>query len=623
MKSRRRKGITGARACMAALLALQVCLTAFGGEGEEKNTEEPTAFTILPDQVPTQKYRGGRYEVDVYGGFTQLKDETGAASIVEDSRLLMKRGSMIAVPAGMSYLNGRVDQVVVDSISGSDGEARYLSVLEDDYRIEDYYEELKWPDKLSNSGIKEISRTLDTSDTVLMVRYTDNTVAAFNYVTGNLIFKDESEKQPLSFGEYVGNWFSEKWNNLFGPSTLDYDEIKFLEKELEGKPVNAELTGVLAGNGQNLSSADQVVYNLKGQKTEEGAETAFGQGTSDLSSDTWALEKHMAASGATAPEDITDGIHAPEGTSGIPGSDTCGENGVLGTNQDAMAAQTGESALYPGDINKGQEPAGEGAGETGYQGAAGAEAALGQTEGIIPGGQPAGSDGARAEGEARETDPDTDTAAVPGDSSVPLVTGDAAGAQASDIQDDNQEGDGSQKTDDGADGAEEAGADGSQKADDGADGETDSSQKTDDGAEDAEEADTDQSRKNGAGDGAEGSLKPDEAADAEAGGEQAPEAASDEDTGVQEISLEQFLPVFNPETGEYELYDTQEYLSQRGVKGNILNISENFGRINGGSKSSGLLGEVSGWIGYGAVLMGIIMTALFFLRRAIDKKLQI
>lgn len=643
MRKNRRSIPVAAGTCMAALLAFQMCLTAPGAELEEKTEKEAAAFTLLPDQVPTQKYQGGQYQVDVYGSFTQLKGADGTTSVVEDSRLLMKRGSMIAVPADMSYLNGRVDQVLVDSISGSEGETQYLSVLEDNYRIEDYYEELKWPDKLSNSGIKEISRTLDTSDTVLMVRYTDNTVAAFNYVTGNLLFKDETEKKSLSFGEYVGNWFTEKWNNLFGPSTLDYDEIKFLEKQLEGKPVDAELSGILAGNGDSLLSGDKVVYNPNGQMITDGVK-AEGQIISDAS----ALENHMNTSGiapaGTASKEASSagGTAAPSqnnqiyaaGTyrgqpEGIPVSDGQGaqEGKFFGTEQSGQDLSNGLTNSTPQDNanrGEGQNNSNESASEGTKPGNEAGDAAAIPGQDVLgseaeASGDPAGEgigtedSGSAINGEATSTD---GMPLLPDPEGMMEQTADSAYGKA-DAQ--ISEGMSDEDLDDLNEDSDEEDIRENQDEDQNGPGnenqENSMAQKTGNAIADSE-----------SGEEGESGSPSDETEQEE---QQASVLTSDTESdaaeeNLAEADLGQFLTVYNPDTEEYELYNMEEYLAQRGVKGNILNISGKFKEMNGAGKATGrLFKEMPGWIGYVAALMGIIMAALVFLRIAIDKKLKV
>ncbi|MBS6396009.1 MAG: hypothetical protein KH452_02475 [Clostridiales bacterium] len=236
---------------------------------------EEGVFQMLPSVQPVQTYGSGDYQIQVFGGFTRMTDAGGISSALEDSRLLYKRGTMLLVSSEFDFYNGRPDQVVVDSVSGSSGTTtQYLSVLEQDRSIEDYYTDIQWPDELPNSNIVEISSTLDTSDTVLMVRYSDRTVAAFNYVTGKLLFRDESEKTELEFGEYVEGWITDTWNGLTDGVNGDYVQVEDAWKQAD----NENSAGFLPWGGQMTQNGTYT----KGEVflTEDGGSLETGTGAS-------------------------------------------------------------------------------------------------------------------------------------------------------------------------------------------------------------------------------------------------------------------------------------------------------------------------------------------------------
>ena len=793
---------------MMALAVLSFQLPAFGAEmkgstveikksaegtkisaGEMKTSEEGTKtsaaerkssgsrnFTLLPEHIPVQKYEGGQYQVDVYGSFTQLKDKEGEMSVVEDNRLLLKRGSMIPVSTEMDYLDGKVDQVVVDSITGGNADSQYLSVLEENRRVEDYYEQLKWPDELSNAGIQEISSNLNTSDTVLMVRYTDNTVAAFNYVTGTMLFKDESEKKPLSFGEYVGNWMTEKWNNLFGPNTVDYEEILFLKGELEKKPLDTELNGNLAGNGQNLSSGDQV-YNkdangLTGSKnvglgTAKGSNTP-GTGAADQGKgaayEKGGIEGSQPSGGAAAP----DGVPAlnGKGQAGTAGQQTAqGQTGSAGqkpaqgqagtTGQKPAQNQTGSAGQKPAQNqtgSAGQNLAQGQTGGTGQQSAQGQSGTAGQrtpenqsgvqNSSISSGKNQAlqGSNGVSdGPGDTEDTfwqstlfggengtlsDTDqmkSDTQALEkhmAESAIKsgqdlnklvedgiltdavvnellaggtytfaknqFTEGDFEGKQESpglsgnseesletawDGQEERPEAgmqpeDGDSSDDNGIYGGcgEESDGQHNEESDDqkgpssqqqesmstiaiaGQDqedsktGESEESRSTESEEKDEEKDKTEEEEKdeqNGNSDskedenstkgGSDGNSHESGDGTGKGAGDQADGQTDGNDSSLTEANLDSFLTVYNPETGKYELYDTQEYLNQGGTKGNIVSISQKLENMSGGRSlgNQGIFRNAPEWLGYMAMVMVIMLAALFFLKRAIDRKLRI
>ena len=263
----------GAMAAAAAVCAGVSPAAAAGLQDPVSGEATGGVFQMLPAAQPVQTYDSGDYQIQVFGGFTRMTDAGGISSALEDSRLLYKRGTMLLVSSEFDFYNGRPDQVVVDSVSGSSGTTQYLSVLEQDRSITDYYTDIQWPDELPNSNIVEISSTLDTSDTVLMVRYSDRTVAAFNYVTGKLLFQDESEKTELEFGEYVEGWLTDTWDGLTGGMNGNYVQVE----EAWNQAGNENAVGFLPPGGQAVQDG----MNTGGDVflTEDGGNLEAGTGS--------------------------------------------------------------------------------------------------------------------------------------------------------------------------------------------------------------------------------------------------------------------------------------------------------------------------------------------------------
>jgi len=200
---------------------------------QAENTADPETgevtydeFELMPNSVSIQSYPAEEGRVDVYGSFTEFVNEYGTVRELNDNMLLMKKGEVMPVSTQFEFIHERPDQVLVDTVTGGNEKTQYLSVLTERRVLEDYYTKLEWPEELSNAGIAEISSNLNTSDPVVMVRYTNKSVAAFNYVTGNLLFLDESEKESMGFGEYVKNWFTDTVNKLFPDENSGYENSK-------------------------------------------------------------------------------------------------------------------------------------------------------------------------------------------------------------------------------------------------------------------------------------------------------------------------------------------------------------------------------------------------------------
>lgn len=643
---------------MLALLILLFSLPAFGAETEGQESQNP--FTLLEERIPVQKYEGGQYQVDVYGSFTQLKDREGQTSVVGDNRLLLKRGSMIPVSSEMDYLDGKVDQVLVDSLTGGSKDTQYLSVLEENRRVEDYYEQLKWPEELSNAGIQEISSNLNTSDTVLMVRYTDNTVAAFNYVTGNMLFKDESEKRELNFGDYVSNWMTEKWNNLFGKNTVDYNDIQFLKKELEANPLDTELNGNQAGNGQILSSDGQVynkdAYSLAGSKN-TGAE-AYGSKRTPQAGNTGLEVGGFWGKGGIEGSDLSqtgapasDGILASDGVlssdeavaskdesqtgdslqgqkdlinikneTGIMDQGTLLQYGMLpgediqtpvDMNQMGMDTQALERHMTESAMDSAQDP--ETAVENGIL-----------TEAVLDGRL---TDALLAiEGKWDQMDSFKQDALIQAglfnesglmemEAAQKLLAGEA-GDDTQVLQILSEEMESIQESsispealEDGSPAEEE----GDQTGTDKTEGPSAADITEEEGLVHEENPESVQAL----------ASSPDDSLSEAAGGDVQEEAGSSgksEDMGV--ARLEEYLTIYNPETGKYELYDTQEYLRPEEGRENLLSISQKMEKLGMTTTTSrgGIFSDGREGMGYVLMVVGIVMAFLVLLRVAIYKR---
>ncbi len=288
---------------------LTVGLAAYPVQAAETDSAAPDRFPMLEVPQALQTYEADGSEVQVFGGFTSLTDEEGATRAVDDSRLLYKRGSILSVSSEFDFYKGRPDQVVLDSVTGSDGTSQYLSVLEQDKSIEDYYTRMKWPEELKNSNIVEISSTLDTSDTVLMVRYSDGTVAAFNYVTGKLLFKDESEKKQLSFGEYFSGWFQGTWDHFFDGVPDGYTKVKNLESEAKTGAFNGmfAFSGSASENGAHeggeLFLTEDGTNDSNGDASEKGTGGDLVDGSGDADTSLKIVGGNVVVSGAVSGDD--------------------------------------------------------------------------------------------------------------------------------------------------------------------------------------------------------------------------------------------------------------------------------------------------------------------------------
>lgn len=348
--------------------------------------EEADEFELMPNSVSIQSYLAEEGRVDVYGSFTEFVNESGTAGELNDSMLLMKRGEIVPVSTQFEFIHERPDQVLVDTITGDSGKTQYLSVLTERRVLEDYYTKLQWPEELRNAGIAEISSSLDSSDPVVMVRYTDRSAAAFNYVTGNLLFLDESEKESVGFGEYVQNWLTETADKLFSDENTGYEDSKAviadavflaeadrenavwkggsgipdgLLEEADGKRGVPDGLSGESGMNQGTAGEEQSEHrmpqknaeNPEAVPAEEGYEQPASAGAWETAGtgETAAVAEAALEPGAVleengAPADLTGGETAPEG---IPADLAGGEPAPEGVPTDSAGGVPEETADAP------------------------------------------------------------------------------------------------------------------------------------------------------------------------------------------------------------------------------------------------------------------------------------
>ena len=574
--------------------------------------EKEDTFQILPSAQAIQTYDSGDYQIQVFGEFTRMIDGNGVASALEGSRLLYKRGTMLSVSSDFDFYQGRPDQVVVDSVSGSSGTTQYLSVLETDRSIEDYYTDIQWPDELPNSNIVEISSTLDTSDTVLMVRYSDNTVAAFNYVTGKLLFHDESEKTELEFGEYVKGWLTDTWHGLTGGVNDDYIRVEeaWQQAGSENAPgfihaggqavQNGTNTGgdlFLTEEGENLEAGG--AYGGDGETGENGDAGGTDEGSMLTVSDgqliqTGGTSAQAAAEGLLSQEDPVSENSTAE-TGGLYGSETLSE-GEPAENGEVVEGAQGLAEIGDDDTPEQPETV-----ETGNETAdAGAALSTEGTEADASGpGEAAGEDAETAAGETAADNPEEAAGEAASED-----TGEAFGGTA-------------------AEDAETASVETA-----GEDAETASVETA---AEDAETASVEtaaEDMETAAGDvevmetGTE-DMEEDTAEEETLSGDGTRNQTSTD--GTQNVASGALLTVYDPVTETYQVYRAGEYLSsggqeRRNQEGRVTAVSQTNVETVAGTADISLQDQMGGWAVALAALVGsgLLFAILYFGNRKKD-----
>ena len=126
-------------------------------------------------------------------------------------------------------------------------EREYETILLEKGTIQDIKQSLKYPENFENSNIKEIVQNTDTERTEVLVYYNNGTVIVFNYLTGDIIYKQE-EKQNPGLIDYIKQSLSNIIPSSIKNTSKEYEESKDLVEKLEEVPVEEAIQEVNQNN---------------------------------------------------------------------------------------------------------------------------------------------------------------------------------------------------------------------------------------------------------------------------------------------------------------------------------------------------------------------------------------
>lgn len=347
-------------------------------------------------------------------------------------RLFAKNGKLFGMDPGLDQPYGRKFQsFVADYYSTSQGSAEYLSVLTENMVLKDYKTPVNWPvdenrrSILDNFRIAEVGDNLSASKPYVILRYQDNTAAAFNYLTGSLLFIDDSEKRDTDLLEYADMWIRGRKESLNAANA--YRNAADLVGSLVSSPIDdslivdylkdPNLAGGTAGNTDNVLDIATDGNNKKPGDNEEAGENGAGS-AADSSGDETGIrtdgkDEGQTSGGAAAGMTGTTADGAVAGGSAAAGSGSgnaageaeAGGSEVTGSGSetaDGSAAGEAEGEAAVGETESGTAGSGT-VGEAGSgmaDGSAAGEAESGAEAGIAVGETGIGTAGSRAVGEA-------------------------------------------------------------------------------------------------------------------------------------------------------------------------------------------------------------------------------
>ena len=154
-------------------------------------------------------------------------------------------------------------------------EREYETILLENGTMQDLKQSLKYPENFENSNIKEIAQNTDTERTEVLVYYNNGTVIVFNYLTGEITYKQE-EKQNPGLIDYIKQSIANIIPSSTNNTSKEYEESKELVEKLEEVPVEEAIQEVKPNNGTNSQNTET---NNSTQETNSSSNTQNTQNT--------------------------------------------------------------------------------------------------------------------------------------------------------------------------------------------------------------------------------------------------------------------------------------------------------------------------------------------------------
>ena len=362
------------------------------GQGAAGVLEPETLFKVSEETVPAYRTDYSGEEILSYRTYS-MTDHGGTRS---DYRLFAKNGKLFGMDPQLDQPYGQGFQsFLADYYSTSQGSAEYLSIVTENRVLEDRKTAIRWPkdenqrDILDNFQILEIGDTLYADEPYVIIRYCDNTTAAFNYLTGTLLFKDDSEKEALGFADYASLWASGKKVAL---KTMNaYNSAAGLVDSLMKNPIDDnQVIGFIKktdapenpadGSGNKLDVAIDGDNKVGGSNSIGGTGTSGGSGGSDQGAEKDGALTENTAEGpesgadkgsqngeAGKPSDGKEGVADADGVKTDGNEGEAGEGGESGkvSAGEKDAAGDGDKSGESGKVSDGEEDAAGEGGESG------------------------------------------------------------------------------------------------------------------------------------------------------------------------------------------------------------------------------------------------------------------
>ena len=222
-------------------------------ENQEKDQAENKVEGLMLEQEvkPREEYKYSGNEIKVYGKYSTINGQA------KNQIYTVKNGKL-------SIISGKTELKIGNQIIDMINEREYETILLENGTIQDLKQSLKYPENFENSNIKEIVQNSDTERPEVLVYYNDGTVIVFNYLTGEIIYKQE-EKQNPGLIDYIKQSLANIIPSSTNKTSKEYEESKELVEKLKEVPVEEAIQEVSPNDGTtqetNSSSNTESIQN--------------------------------------------------------------------------------------------------------------------------------------------------------------------------------------------------------------------------------------------------------------------------------------------------------------------------------------------------------------------------
>ena len=206
---------------------------------------------LLDREIPLYHTNISDKIVDSYYNYSVLTDLDGNIKY-RDGQIIYKDKNVYLYSSNSGIKN---DSLIVNNYNNSE----YQIVLGDNLQVYSYKTKLNSDNYFMNSNISEISGDFDNDDPIIMIKYDNGGVIAFDYHNGDKLFEYGS-KPKISLTKYFGLAVTD---NNTAKNNKSYESSNDLIKTLDSVD-NQEVIGLL-----NRNKTDKVINTEKVEDTSE------------------------------------------------------------------------------------------------------------------------------------------------------------------------------------------------------------------------------------------------------------------------------------------------------------------------------------------------------------------